>query len=533
MENQFLKATTTTNTVTENGALSHSTSGLSDGGIILDYFSKSATYVDREAESVFADISKIIASDKLLALKVIFYNRMITRKIKSLSNETELVQKGQGLKSEFRKAVIYLINNNPDLIYKNLWLIPMIGSWKDLFHKDLVKHLDVNKVVELIKQGLSSEYHRGLIAKYLPRIKSNGNIKNDEQLALNNFAKKICKKLHWGYTDYRKFKSSPENTAHLWQRLACANRWDEIEFGKISGKALSTLVNNKGKDKLTTLERHGLVDKYTNWILNQPTAKFNGYVYELLKQTENNNLKIHEKLTIDKQFDNLINVAKTDNGGIKGNVWCALDTSGSMGSIVTKNISAYDICVSLGIYFSTLNEGAFKDNVIMFDNTSRVLQLKGSFTDKVRQIRNTSTAWGGTNFQSVIDEIVRVRTNNPNIPVEDFPQTLLVVSDMQFNPVGGNTQTNYESAMKKLKSVGLPEITIVWWYVTGRSKDFPNKMDDKGVIMIGGFDGAIISNLLGGETEKIDEVTKEVRKLTPYENMLKALDQEILNLISV
>ena len=39
-----------------------------------------------------------------------------------------------------------------------------------------------------------------------------------------------------------------------------------------------------------------------------------------------------------------------------------------------------NVCMSLGIYFSTLNEGAFHKNVIMFDSTSRVKQLSGSFT---------------------------------------------------------------------------------------------------------------------------------------------------------
>ena len=39
---------------------------------------------------------------------------------------------------------------------------------------------------------------------------------------------------------------------------------------------------------------------------------------------------------------------------------------------------------------------------------------------------------GSTNFQSVVDEIVRIRKSNPNIPLEDYPSTLLVVSDMQF-----------------------------------------------------------------------------------------------------
>jgi len=69
--------------------------------------------------------------------------------------------------------------------------------------------------------------------------------------------------------------------------------------------------------------------------------------------------------------------------------------------------------------------------------------------------------------------------------------------------------------------------------VTGRGKDVPNKADDEGVTMVGGFDGSTISLILGGEMEKVDEKTGEVRKLTAYESMVKCLDQETLNKLEI
>ena len=61
-------------------------------------------------------------------------------------------------------------------------------------------------------------------------------------------------------------------------------------------------------------------------------------------------------------------------------------------------------------------------------------------------------AMGGTNFLSVIKRIVEIRKNNPSIPLEDYPQTLLVVSDMQFNPTGG-LDTNYQRSKAMLLEV--------------------------------------------------------------------------------
>ena len=147
--------------------------------------------------------------------------------------------------------------------------------------------------------------------------------------------------------------------------------------------------------------------------------------------------------------------------------------------------------------------------------------------DKARQIATATTAWGSTNFLSVVEEIVRVRKDNPEIPVSDFPETLLVVSDMQFNPTGGR-DTNHERMCTMLAEVGLPPLRVVWWWVTSRGGDFPSTVADEGVTMIGGYDGSILTLLLGGEDSTVDEATGEERKLNAYENMLKALDQELL-----
>ena len=157
---------------------------------------------------------------------------------------------------------------------------------------------------------------------------------------------------------------------------------------------------------------------------------------------------------------------------IKSNVWCAIDTSGSMLDYISdkSNLTASDVAISLGIYFSTLNEGAFHKNVIMFDSTSTVKQLNGTFSEMYESILTSPTAWGSTNFMSVVDEIVRIRKYNPNIPLSDYPDTLLIVSDMQFNYCG-DTTTNYEKMKDKLYKVFPQEFVdnmkFIWWQVNG------------------------------------------------------------------
>ena len=250
------------------------------------------------------------------------------------------------------------------------------------------------------------------------------------------------------------------------------------------------------------------------------------------------------KITVDKQFAGLIETASKDDGAIKGNVLCALDTSGSMMSPISggpNGLSSYDVCVSLGIYFSELNKGAFHNVVAMFDNTSTLMTLKGdSFTDKWNQIVNARTAWGSTNFQSLITLICNTRNSHPEIPLEDFPQTLLVVSDMQLDVAlsyNGKSISNYEKMMEMLRkyfpSEWVDDFKVVWWYCAGRSdasKDVPATMEHGGQYLVSGFDGAIASLILNGEV-KIDPNTGKKVQPSMEDVVNEALTQEVLLLV--
>ncbi|MBR6516934.1 MAG: DUF2828 family protein [Bacilli bacterium] len=539
MDNLFLKTVGKKDTVTENGAISNS----STGKAIIDQFGSCSSYMNRGYIFVSEDQETLWKENPDLALKFIFYLRMITRKVKiNDSYISDNVQMGQGLKDESLKRMLWLAENHPEVFYHNIWLLPMVGSWKDIwmlmfYDNDLgSESIEHSAMFELIKQGLACEEHCDLIKKYMPRIKSVSKLKTDWTKYMNKLAIEFAKYLGISSKEYNKLKASGK--AHDFQKFISNNLYENINWSHIPGKALNLLVNSK------FLKNHKLEDSYINWLEKQPTVKFNGYVHELGKvYNDNTNNGFSElknitlKYTLNKQFNELIEKAK-DNGGIKGNVWCALDTSGSMTSAMTtrNGVTAYDVCVSLGIYFSTLNQGAFHKNVIMFDDRSRVKKLEGDFCDMMRQL--PKNAMGGTNFQSVVDEIVRVRKKNPNIPLEDYPQTLLVVSDMQFNPTNKyfykytreEEMTNYEAMKSKLYEVFpqefVDDMKFIWWSVCSEKKDFPATMEDGGCYIMSGFDGSIVSLILGGE-EIINEKGEKV-KPSMEEIVIKALNQEIL-----
>lgn len=523
--NEFLKAVATHDTFTENGAITNSTAG----SALLDDFGVAGTYRARSFDDVSVSMSKIWAEDPLKAIQLTFYLRLISRTTNIRDKRTEKVQSGQGAKDEFRKRMVWLLYNHPEAFYANTWLIPVVGSYKDLWEIMVLDYtmgnqMDRTRIYSEMVHDIADESTRDLFLKYLPLTKCTSKLSSKRSVVLNTLASEFRKFSGLSAKDVRKLKA--HGKAHLWQQLISNANWTGISWKSIPSRALSLLVGSK------FLGNHDLEGSYNAWLETQPALPFKGYPFELgyMARTKTSHTKPYIIRTIDRQFEGMLALGRKA-GGISGNVWCALDTSDSMtwesSKVPNTQVYAIDVCLSLGIYFSSLNEGAFKDHVVMFSGTSNIMKLAGTFSEKLAQCRSKFFD-GGTNFQSVIDEIVRVRKTNPNIPLEDYPSTLIVISDMQFNPSGVSQKTNYERAMQKLEEAGLPKINIIWWRVNDRKVDYPSTMEDPGTYLFSGFDGNIISILLGGQTNKDSGPS-----ISMEEAMNKCLSQEVLTHLKV
>ena len=544
MMNSFIKANTlgagANGARTENGAISYNTFGTA----LLDQFGKAGVYRGRDINDVWSDQNILWSENPEFALKFPFYLRMITRQSNVIGHgKTEKVQRGAGARDEAFKRLLWIAKYHPEEFYRNLWLLPVVGSWKDIWvllsFDGANEYLNEQKFFEVIAEGINDPSHKDLVKKYMPRIRSSKKCTTAWAMKTNSLAKRFADAAGWSYKDYRTYKTSGE--AHTFQKIICKGLYSNIDWKTIPGKALVNLVSGK------FLTNHNLENTYYDWIKSQPVAKFNGYAFELGRKLGNSKYEFNKtsrvtRITVDKQFDGLIATASKDGGAIQGNVLCALDTSGSMGGPALDNAGTtpFHVCISLGIYFSELNQGAFHNTVAMFDDTSTLLKLKGkTFSDKWNEIISQNTAWGSTNFQSVIDLIVDTRKNYPEIALEDFPSTLVVVSDMQFNPSASyynrvSEQTNYETAMNKLRSVFpsdfVDNFKIIWWYCSNRkTSDFPSTMENGGTYMLSGFDGSIISFLLGGDIP----IQTTNNKMPSMEDIIQAaFNQEVFSLIN-
>lgn len=516
--NQFITQSMSNDAFTANGALSNSTSGSS----LLDYFAKAGTYQNRTQHDVNSDVSQIFAEDETNAMRLLAYLRMVTRNTKQYGLSKGM-NRGQGRRDEFIKALIWLKANRPEVLSRNLHMIPVVGRWSDLWYDSpttgVFFYADVAEVAQLVKSVIMSgdQMSLDLMKKYLPKQRSGKFATKERHARKNRFIKNLCGAMGWTYKQYRQFKSSGE--AHKFQSTICQKDWDNLDFNRIPGKVMSALVRNKNGQCL--IEKYGQEKRFLEWLDKKSSVACTSYPHELVHESSGYRGFIQTH-TLNKQFQSLLDNAKSRAFDRK--VLCALDTSGSMFFPVAGKYSAYDICIGLGVYFSSLIQGHFKDYVVMFDSVSKFLQIKGKFCEKCDKIERANTAWGSTNFQSVIDAIVEMRLTNPQIPISDYPDTILVVSDMQFNPCKGR---NPEAAKAKLEAVGLKDVKFIWWQVNGSyGEDVTTKEDENGMTMISGFDGSILANLLEVE-DKVNEKGETVQP-TPHEVMMNALSQEVL-----
>ncbi|MDR1018984.1 MAG: DUF2828 family protein [Lachnospiraceae bacterium] len=364
---------------------------------------------------------------------------MITRKTRYLDgSETEVPQKGAEMKHEGIMRMIWLHLKDEEVFWKNIGLFISAGSWKDIFMMlsyDLIyngwdgRKLNWGKFGDLILSGLENKNTSDLVKKYIPQIKSNSACKTVESQADNLIGKWLCSILFgnkgeekgYTYKQYRIFKTS--GTAHEWQKLISQRRFDRIDFSKIHGRALSLLVQSK------FLFNQNLSDKYKEWIGSPETkdVKYTGFVHELFKNADRN-LSEEEELTINKQFQTLVNKA----GDVGQTPFIVVrDTSGSMESVASgTNMSCYNVAKALGLYFSEFLKGSFSNAWIEFNSDAKFHLWKGN--TPVEKWRNDHTSYvGSTNFQSVIDLFVKLK--NEGISEADFPKGILCISDSEFD----------------------------------------------------------------------------------------------------
>ena len=465
-------------TVTTNGAAVYK----STLNPCLDFMALTGAMRNRSEQDIIKLLSKSYEYEPLTTLKLVFF----------LAD----IREGVGERRLFKICIKWLAKNHADSLLKNLELIPYYTRWDYLY--ELVdipetKERTLDFMKHTFEQDLTTD-NPSLLAKWL----KSENTSSSESKRLATITR-----LHFGLTsrEYRKLLSKLRRQLNVVETKMSANKWSEINYEQVPSKA-SLLYRN-------AFHRNDF-ERYDEYLcdLNTGSAKVNAKVlfpYELVE----NVLTKHScnPYLLNSMWDNLPDYLK----GNSSNALAVVDVSGSMCG------TPMNVAISLGLYLAEKNEGMFKNHFITFSEQPELVEIQGeTFVDKVRFIEQSN--WGfNTNLHRVFNLILKTATKY-NLPQSEIPETLYIISDMQFDSACGyETESLLKIIEKSFHRVGYQMPYIVYWNVDAKLNTIP--------VMSGEY------SLVSGFSPVLFEQT--IRRLSALEVMYESINKPRYDLIKL
>lgn len=479
-KNALINAIQTGDTVTHNGAKSHSTTGTA----VLDFFGKGGALRSQSEADVINHFSSAYAEDKTLALKVLFY----------LAD----VRGGQGERRLFRVAFNWLAQNDESVAKKLIKHIPEYTRFDNVLESlenTKLEKAALDLVAKQLKKDVNAEAP-SLAAKWAPSEQASSDV-------TRRLANKLRNHMKMSPKAYRKMLSGLRQKIGVVERLMCEGNWKKINFQHVPSRA--ALIYKKA------FNAHApeLYSKFLTKV-EKGEAKINAstlYPYDIVREVLHKDG--NDARTLEAQWKALPDFLADNphNGLVVADVSGSMDSSGYYGGN-TSNVRPIDVATSLAIYFAERNIGAFNGNFMIFSHDAKLLSIgSGSLKDKVRKVHGNRDV-ANTNLQSVFDLILE-KAKASKVPQSEMPSTIYIVSDMQFDSACSG-KTNLEVIKEKYKKAKYKMPSIVFWNVNSYS-DTPVKFDSNGTALVSGCSPAILKSVLSGKVT------------TPYDLMLSTV----------
>jgi hypothetical protein len=461
-------------TTTENGAATLK----STLKATVDFFGLGGALRTRTEQDVISLFSKAYAEDPLVAVKTLFYIRD--------------VRGGQGERKTFRTCFAWLAKEYPEVAIKNVENVLEFGRWDDLFctRGTSVWNFTLKLIWTVWQFGQTN-----LMYKWLPS-------ENASSATTKQIAKEIRTFLQVTPRNYRKKLSEKRAELDVVERKMCSKNWDKINYKGVPSKAA---LNYKG-----AFEKHDAV-RYAQFIADVKTGKttINAgtlYPYDLVEKC----FVGDDSSTLDALWNALPNYMEGD----QSNGIVVADVSGSMSG------RPMAVSISLAMYISERNNGAFKDRFITFSETPTLQKVVGNnIREKVRNLQ--SADWGmSTNLEAVFNLILDTAKEH-NIPAAELPTKLYIVSDMEFNVACRHSdKTLFQNIELAYKDAGYERPELVFWNVNARNTQSPVAFDDKGTCLVSGCSPSILKSLLSGNITSAEQVMLDTINVNRYESVV-------------
>lgn len=471
--------------LTENGAATNESTLDS----LLDFFYHApAKRGQPEIEDMFF---KALSSDDKTATQIMFYLRD--------------PRGGQGERDSFRRCLKILAKERPTMFEAVLKLIPEYGRWDDILEfvdNDAVKNLiwqQLKQDLEYMTDGKSVS----LLAKWMPSI----NTSSKKTAALG---RKWAKAWDVSEQKYRKTLSALRRQIDIVEAKMSANKWSDVNYSAVPSRA--SMIYKEA------FKRHDLVryDEFTTKALNGE-VKINSSVlfpYDIVKKYgfSHGYSQSDFDATLEAQWKQLPNYADTTK-----NALVVADVSGSMSG------DPMAVCLSLAIYIAERNSGCFKDQFITFSGNPKLQTLVGNtLRDKLKNL--SAANWDmSTDIEAVFNLVLKAAINN-KVSQEELPDSIFIISDMEFNVCTSDAETtNFESAKKAFESAGYTLPKLIFWNVASRGMQAPVTKDEKGVYLVSGCSPSIFQKAVNAAATTPLEMMSEVLSNPRYAAVVTAL----------
>ena len=322
----------------------------------------------------------------------------------------------------------------------------------------------------------------------------------EENKNANLLAKWFPRKGQW-FTGMHKYKGmTPKELrkylvakTNVVETQMCKGNWSSIDYNTVPSVAMNRYRNTFMKRDKVRFTAH-------NQDVLDGKAKVNASVlfpYQLYQAV----IQGEDTVAVEAQWQSLPDYME----GSTERILPICDVSGSMNGL------PMDVSVSLGLYISERNKGIFKDAVITFSDTPSMHYVQGSNLAE-RMFNLNSADWGySTNLQATFDLVLSSAVRE-NLPESEMPTKLLIISDMEFNEAG--CDSNLDAIRDQYAASGYVMPEVIFWNVNGRLGNVTASSKHVGIGLVSGFSPSILTAILQGKVE------------TPVELMLKAVDTD-------
>lgn len=477
-------------TYTENGAVTYRSSQ----SYCLDLFGTIGALRGETEVKIEQRFIRAFAEDADLAMKIAFYARD--------------VRGGLGERRVFRIILKWLAQNSPSSVIKNMETIAEFGRYDDLLV--LIETSCGDAVMELIRTQLEADLsaareHReiSLLAKWLPSV----NASNQDAVRL---AKRIAAYLKMTEREYRKALSFLRGHIRIIENNLRERNYT-FDYGKQSSKAIykyrnAFLRNDKRRyrDFLSDV-RKGEKILHTGTLT--PYEIVAPYIH--MQSQWNRTISKEEREAADVTWNAQEDFTNGENALV------VVDGSGSMYWQYNQNRSPLPAAVaqSLAIYFAERNRGAFHNHFMTFSTNPQLVEIRGrDIVDKLQYCMSFNEC-ANTDIKKVF-RLILLTAIRYNIPQEELPSTIYIISDMEFDWCTQNSDmTNFEYAKERFAAHGYQLPQVVFWNVASHNVQQPVTRNEQGAVLVSGCTPRIFASVMAGEK-------------TPYEYMMEVLGSE-------